>query len=617
MAKVEFNYRGNISAIQCQENQKMVEISNIFITKSNINKKDLFFVYDGNCTSQFDKNLTFIQLANSFDKLRKKISILVYDKDNANEITSKVKSKQVICPSCNELIKMKLENYKINLFDCKNNHSLNYMPLNEFYQTQFIDLRNIKCSVCKDKSKSMTYNNEFYKCCDCNFNLCPLCKSQHNNSHNIINYDKINFLCQKHGEPFTDYCKNCRRNMCFLCDGEHENHDIISLKKMMINKNDMLVKLEDLKNSVIILERNIDEIIGVLNNLKANMKNYYNLEEYLLNNFDKNQRNYENLYNINEMIKFNNIIINDINNIKNENDIKQKFNYAFNLFKEMNNSKTSIININNNSNKKNKNKSENINRKNEIKFVLKIDNQDVNKQIYFLDNTDESVYISAYSLEEHHHDFLKELNDSNVEFYINNKRQKYKKYFIPEKSGNYEFILKFNSLITDCSFMFYNSYKMIEADFSSFDTSNVTDMKSMFSHCSLLENINLSSFDTEKVSSMSCMFSHCSKLKKLDLSSFNTKNVKDIDAMFWSCFNLESINLLSFNTKNVLDMCWLFYDCQKLTKINLSSFQVDNVYRQRSMFHGCNELKEITLSKNTYLKLKELIDENHIKVIFS
>ena len=47
MSKVEFNYRGNISVIQCQENQKMVEICNIFITKSNINKKDLFFVYDG------------------------------------------------------------------------------------------------------------------------------------------------------------------------------------------------------------------------------------------------------------------------------------------------------------------------------------------------------------------------------------------------------------------------------------------------------------------------------------------------------------------------------------------------------------------------------------------
>ena len=613
MAKVEFNYRGNISAIQCQENQKMVEISNIFITKSDINKKDLFFVYDGNCTSQFDKNLTFIQLANSFDKLRKKITILVYDKDNANEIASKVKPKQVICPSCNELIKMKIENYKINLFDCKNNHRLNNLPLNEFHQTQFIDLKNIKCSVYKDKSKSITYNNEFYKCCDCNFNLCPLCKSQHNNTHNIINYDKTNFLCDKHGEPFTDYCKNCRRNMCFLCDGEHENHNIISLKKMMINKNDMLVKLESLKNSVIILEKNIDEIIAVLNNLKANMKNYYNLEEYLLNNFDKNQRNYENLYNINEMIKFNNIIINDINNIKNEKDIKIKFDYAFSLFKEMNNSKTGIINIDNNSN----NKIKNISNKNEIKFVLKIENYDVNKQIYFLDNTDESVYISAYSEEEHHHDFLKELNDSNVELYINGKRNKYQKYFIPDKKGNYEFLLKFNIKMKNCGFMFYNCDKMIEVDFSSFDTSYVTDMRSMFSHCYNLESIDLSPFNTENVTSMSCMFSHCAKLKKLDLSSFNTKNVKDIDAMFWRCSNLESINLLSFNTENVFDVCWLFYDCQKLTKINISSFQVDNVTSQNKMFYGCSDLKEITLNKNAYNKLKKLINENQIKVIFS
>ena len=195
MARVEFNYNGNIITIQCQENQKMVDICNIFMTKLCIIKKNIFFVYDGNCIPQFDKNLTFVKLANSFDKLRKKISILVYDKDSENDIISKIKSKHIICPICKELIKMKIENYKINLFDCRNNHSFYNLPLNKFHQTQLIDLRDIKCGICKDKSKSITYNNEFYKCCNCNINLCPLCKEKHNSSHsshNIMNYDKIN-----------------------------------------------------------------------------------------------------------------------------------------------------------------------------------------------------------------------------------------------------------------------------------------------------------------------------------------------------------------------------------------------------------------------------------------
>ena len=97
MAKVEFNYKGNIITIQCKENQLMVDIYNTFMTKSNINKKDIYFVYDGNCISQFAKNLTFDKLANSFDKLRRRISILVYDKDSENEIITKIKSRHIIC----------------------------------------------------------------------------------------------------------------------------------------------------------------------------------------------------------------------------------------------------------------------------------------------------------------------------------------------------------------------------------------------------------------------------------------------------------------------------------------------------------------------------------------
>ena len=42
-------------------------------------------------------------------------------------------------------------------------------------------------------------------------NLCPLCKSKHNNDHKIYNYDKLNIICNKHNELKTNYCNDCKK----------------------------------------------------------------------------------------------------------------------------------------------------------------------------------------------------------------------------------------------------------------------------------------------------------------------------------------------------------------------------------------------------------------------
>ena len=72
MAHVEFQYDGISTIIECNEEQKMHEICNNFITKSNINENNINYIYDGKCDKQFDKNLTFDEMANSDDKIRKK-----------------------------------------------------------------------------------------------------------------------------------------------------------------------------------------------------------------------------------------------------------------------------------------------------------------------------------------------------------------------------------------------------------------------------------------------------------------------------------------------------------------------------------------------------------------
>ena len=76
---------------------------------------------------------------------------------------------------------------------------------------------------------------------------------------------------------------------------------------------------------------------------------------------------------------------------------------------------------------------------NEINISIKVDKEDINKNIYFLDNY---AFIDNEN-NEHFHDNLKELNELYTKLYINNKEYKYKKYFIPEKEGEYNIILKF------------------------------------------------------------------------------------------------------------------------------------------------------------------------------
>ena len=75
---------------------------------------------------------------------------------------------------------------------------------------------------------------------------------------------------------------------------------------------------------------------------------------------------------------------------------------------------------------------------------------------------------------------LKELNTSNVELYINGKKQRFKKYYKFPNTGLYKIKLKFNISMTNCSYMFYNSIYLTDIDLTSFDTSNVTNMAFMF-----------------------------------------------------------------------------------------------------------------------------------------
>jgi len=249
---------------------------------------------------------------------------------------------------------------------------------------------------------------------------------------------------------------------------------------------------------------------------------------------------------------------------------------------------------------------------NEIKLLIEIEQFDINKDIYFLDNTDGNFI----DIGEHHHDNLKELNELNTEIFINNKKYKYTKSFKPEKEGLYEIKIKFNIKIKDCSCMFFKCFNLTNIDLSSFDTKNVTNMSDMFFKCSTLTNIDLSSFNTKNVKNMSYMFFSCSKLTNIDLSSFDTKNVTNMSYMFYNCFTLTNIDLSSFNTKNVTNMMNMFGGCFKLTNIDLSSFDTKNVTNMSGMFNSCSNLNRIKINNISSNIIKELLfEDNNANII--
>ena len=80
--------------------------------------------------------------------------------------------------------------------------------------------------------------------------------------------------------------------------------------------------------------------------MRNNFDIYYNIKKKLIDNFDiKTQKNYYIFSNLNR-IKNNDEIIKDINNIKNQIRIENKFNYILNIYNKINNTKINTSNIN-------------------------------------------------------------------------------------------------------------------------------------------------------------------------------------------------------------------------------------------------------------------------------
>ena len=237
MASVIFVFNKIPTIIQCEKEDLMKNICLKFSSIINNEFDKLFFLYKG---KEINYNLTFNEQAKEGDKKNGKMNVLVYqykDNNNNNENKKLTKSKDIICPKCGESCLLKIKDYQISFYGCKNNDELNNILLDEYEKIQKLGQSKIICNNCKNY-KNNAKNDVFYNCLFCNINLCPICKSKHDKKHNIINYELKNFICKNHNEKFNSYCKKCKLNLCIFCESKHEDKDNLIYYKNIIPKKD-------------------------------------------------------------------------------------------------------------------------------------------------------------------------------------------------------------------------------------------------------------------------------------------------------------------------------------------------------------------------------------------
>ena len=641
MAEINFYFKGSLTKIQCNPNDKISDICKRFALKSEQDINDIYFLYDGVMIDLSEEKLKVCELTKSVDKSNKTIIILVQKtKSTIIDENHNLKSKDIICPNCSENSRIKIEDYKITLFDCENKHISSDIFFKDFEKTQYIDESKIKCDICNKNNKENTYGKKFFKCNSCKLNLCPLCKKSHNIEHYIIDYDLNNYYCDIHNELYNSYCKTCNKNICIECEKAHKKHEILSYSDLFPEQNEKKKELDDFKNLVDKVKNEIIEIKSICDYYMENIEIYYKIYSDIINNYDYNNknRNYQILKNISDIKD--KIIIQDMNEIVQENKKSLKFCKIYEIFNKMN--KKSVKKepeTKNNLNKVNNKNINNINinrilNKNNNKTLKRFHNENlsINKEtktnlnltnhrnsIKVNNNKDMKRKIDKYTDKNFGGFKNKTRNNSKNKKENKNKLLNSNKKIFEKKSQNplknIKSIPIFNQIIDSNEISII--YKIDENDKNKgevkifgyeFVMNNAKNCNIIHNNIKydLTENFNIKDIkentfeikliDIKNITNMSYMFIECSSLLTIkDFSNWNTSNITDMSYLFYGCSSLSKFSGISeWDTKNVINMSYIFSSCKSLEKLpDISKWNTNNVKDMNHIFNRCSSLKEL------------------------
>ena len=135
MTEVEFDYNGLKTIIQCNLTDIISIIINKFLIKCDKKEDNVCFLYNGQL---LNKNITLNEIANNDDIKRKKMNIIVYDREEKKDKDNKsslLKSKYIICPTCKDCINLSINDLTVSLNDCKMGHKFENISINDFEKT--------------------------------------------------------------------------------------------------------------------------------------------------------------------------------------------------------------------------------------------------------------------------------------------------------------------------------------------------------------------------------------------------------------------------------------------------------------------------------------------------
>lgn len=329
--KVTFIYHNNSFQFTCSKKDKFVDLLEKIKPKlkelyPNADINDFGYFYQ---EKEFKRELTIEQNLNPNKKK---------PKNTLKEITIIVKKKVKICKcpkcKCNDCI-ISLNNYEIAFYGCKydENKKHGFISIYDNYNNyQKIDFNEIRCHTNDCSTNVENEEFDFFKCLTCSKRdkigkyYCNECTSNHKESHFLIKYDEKNYYCDNHFKLFEKFCFTCKKDLCQECEKEHSDHNIASYSEMTTDIN-------GLKKSLIKIQKCIDNLEEVIENIKYNLegtkriyKRYYDISYDIINKFElfnKNFKNYNILRTIRNLKFSNEQILEDLKKID-EKDIKDK-----------------------------------------------------------------------------------------------------------------------------------------------------------------------------------------------------------------------------------------------------------------------------------------------------
>ena len=263
MIEKELNYNGDMNNIKSNENEKLGDVYEKISSDYQPNINTLSKLYN---KDKINDKLSINQYINAKEKKKKKIK---NDVNLGNKQNENIKRKEISCPQCGKSIKLKIKDYKIMLYDCKNGHKINKILLDEFAKTQQFKEPDIQCKNCRDKNN---IEQIYYRCYKCKINLCNSCYSIHNQTHKIVNCAQNNYICSVHGDKLCSFCKSCKLNICNLCKNKHNFHEIIDFISITPSKDIIIKNKAELKKNIELFHNNITDIINILNKIFQNIE---------------------------------------------------------------------------------------------------------------------------------------------------------------------------------------------------------------------------------------------------------------------------------------------------------------------------------------------------------